>query len=367
MDACRTIEASNGTIRYDDQNRPVAIDLVTGRGSVNIDTLESILLLRDLRSLKMRCDQLHASQIARLSALQQLRELVLQDAAIDDTQLANILLGCTNLERLTLRRVRQISDTGLANLVRVATLTHLSLIEMPLSSETLTAVAKFSALESLDLRMSNAVDALSLSALRDMRRLRDLKLAGQNIDNDCLKVIAAIPRLECLTIEDASIDGNALTQLANTGDAGVRIRSLTLSRSPSLGDEDLRSLAGFTNLRHLVLRDLPVTGSFLTTLDTKDNLESLALNQTFLSEEAFAEIAKCRGLKRLELSHNFLSPLALKKIGHLENLEHLNLSHCALADEQLAALSSLTQLRTLNLDGNPGVSQEMANALHTRF
>jgi hypothetical protein len=184
-----------------------------------------------------------------------------------------------------------------------------------------------------------------------------LKLGGYGIDNDAMTIVAALPHLESLTVEDAAIGSPSIVRLSESPAAG-RITSLSFARCSGLDDDALAGLAGFRHLRRLWLRDVPVTGVFLSKLPTRDQFEVLALNQTFLGDEAFEAIAACRGLKRLELAQTSLSPDAVRKISGLSDLEYLNLANCGLNDAAIAPLAALKHLKILVVDGNPGVSPD---------
>ncbi|NOX53729.1 MAG: hypothetical protein GXP27_04700, partial [Planctomycetes bacterium] len=234
-------------------------------------------------------------------------------------------------------------------------LTHLSLIEVPITGAAVRTIARMPRLASLDLRSCPRITSADLAELAESPRLKELKLGGYGVNDQTLAALAHLSHLESLTLEDADLHAAGLRQLASS-DAAGRIRLLSFARCASLDDEALTTLRAFANLRHLSLRDVPVTGRFLVGQPWLDQLEVLVLNQTFLTDEGFQAIAACRNLKRLELAQNALSAEAIEVIASLSRLEVLNLSECGLTDEMLQPLARLARLRTLMVDGNPELS-----------
>ncbi len=352
------IEARGGTLRCDSRGQPIEIDLTVGRGSADAVALNAILDCPDLRVLRIRAGQLAGEDLARIETLANIEELAFLEAAVTDQGLANLVTGLPSLRRLTLRNTPKIGDRGISRLAALPHLTHLALIELTVTGSAVEAIADFPAVVSLDLRMCNNIHADQLAVLAKAPRLRELKLGGHGINDAAMAVVATLPQLESLTVEDASVGAEGLNQLATNRQAASRIHTLAFARCSALTDDALGSLSSFGQLRRLTMRDTPVTGDFLRSLASPERLELLALNQTFLTDEAFDAIAACQALKRLELAQSYLTPQAMEKIATLSNLRYLNLSECGLNDQLLESLSGLTFLTTLVVNGNPDVSPE---------
>ncbi|MHC4403269.1 MAG: leucine-rich repeat domain-containing protein [Planctomycetota bacterium] len=352
------IERCGGALACDADGEPVEIDLAVGRGSADEAAFEAALACPALERLRVRAGRLSADALWKIAALTSLEELALFDAPIDDDCLGKLAHGLPALRRLALRNTFHVTDRGISALAPLAQLTHLTLIDLGIGNEALGSIARLPALASLDLRMCSHVNAAGLAALADAGKLGELKLGGHGIDDAAMGIVAALPRLNSLTVEDASITADGFARLAHKGDAAERIQTLCFARCFGLNDDALGPLEAFANLRRLTLRDLPVTGAFLTKLPSPERLELLSLSQTFLAGEAFGRVAACRNLKRLELAQNLLTPDALKKIATLSELEYLNLSECGIGDDELELLVGLDKLKTLIVDGNPSVSQE---------
>lgn len=365
----RAIERCGGSLRCDDQGRLIEVDLLAGRASADAAALDALQGCPDVKILRARSGRLDASQFSAIASLTGLEDLMLQDAAIDDNTLINLVVNLPHLRRLTLRNAPEVTDRAITELARRSALTHLALIDMQITGRSLQQIASMASLVFLDLRMCHDIQGAELAVLSAVPKLKELKLGGSGIDNAALAVVSTLPHLQRLAIEDAAIDGDGISQLAGIESTASRLEALTFARCSALTDDQLRSLAAFRNLRQLTLRDVPITGLFLHSLHSTDELELLSLNQTFLVEEAFERIATCRNLKRLELAQNILTPQAMESIGTLTKLEYLNLTDCAISDDLLERLAGLPKLQTIIVAGNPDVSREAVADLlgqHTR-
>ena len=80
------------------------------------------------------------------------------------------------LRRLTLRNTPDVTDDGIAALVTLRKLAHLTLIELQITGEALPRMANFPSLVSLDLRMCNNLRRDALANLAEAPKLRELKL-----------------------------------------------------------------------------------------------------------------------------------------------------------------------------------------------
>ena len=358
----QAVDACGGVLRCDADGQPVEVDFVAPRAVADQAAFSAIVACPSLRTVRLIAGQVSADELSRLGQLPALEQLVLQDTRATDATLQTLANGCRRLHRLTLRNAPGVTDAGLAALARFPELTHLALIDLPITGAALREVAGLPRLVSLDLRSCSGITAADLSLLARMPHLKELKLGGFGVNDETLAVVVRLPHLESLTVEDADLHAAGLRQLASS-DAAGRIRLLSFARCASLDDEALATLRAFAALRHLSLRDVPVTGRFLAGQPWLDQLEVLILNQTFLTDEGFKAIAACRNLKRLELVQNALSAEAMEAIASLSRLEVLNLSECGLTDEMLQPLARLTRLRTLITDGNPELSVEAVRAV----
>ncbi|WP_168566115.1 DUF6807 family protein [Crateriforma spongiae] len=351
----QAIEDCGGHLELDDQGRPIKVDLAADRGSADQAGFDAAIQCKTLTSLRLRAPGLSEADLAKIRSLSSLQELSLQDVRIDDDFVADVIAKLADLRRLTLRNTPGVSK--LQAIASLPNLTHLSLIDLPIDGPSLDALATAAKLAALDLRLCSRLSGRDFDALHDVANLKDLKLGGYGIDNESMRSIASIDKLSNLTIEDASIDAVGIQALAPI--AG-QLQALSFARCAALDDTALQFVSRLPSLRSLMLRDMPVTGTFLKSLAAPANLETLGLRQTFLIDETFDAIAQCGELKRLDLPENFLPPGAIAKIATLSKLQILNLSSCSLDNASLEPLKQLQNLQTLHLDGNPNLSRDAA-------
>ncbi len=357
----RAVDACGGVVQLDGAGRPVLADFVSPRAPASVEAFDQVVATPTLKVLRLIGSQVPEERLGRLTQLSRLTELVLQDAPVTDHLLAQ-LADRLPLTRLTLRNAPLVTDDGLTSLAKLKTLTRLALIDSQIEGTALQALARLPRLTSLDLRQCPNVGADDLLALADAPRLSELKLGGYQVDTQVLAAVAKLPRLKSLTVEDASVDGAGLRALAHS-QAAARLEALSFARCSSLDDDALTALSEFPNLRQLVLKDLPVTGTFLSQMPWLENLQTLVLSQTFADEDALASLRRCRSLKRLELAQVPLTERTLKTIAGLTSLEQLDLSECGLNDEMVEPLRRLPNLRAVRLDGNPDLSPETLQSL----
>ncbi len=351
------IRKSFGTFEKDARGRVVAVDLAGGRTSVDDATLSEVLRLPDLKKLSLSGTGLSSETLRKIENLQFLEELFLQDTPTTDEEIVRLVKKRLALKRLRLRRLPHVGDRGITALAGLRELRVLALLEMPgLTTVGLAAIVEVPSVRSLDLRGNANLKADDYGLLREMKGLTELKIGGFSIDDSVLEVVVALPELNSLTIEDAKFSPEKLTALFENESFARRIKTLGFSRMlGSVNDRTLAELKRFPNLRHLLLKQILINGSFLSEL--KMPLETLTLDRAMLKPQAFEEIARMTSLKKLNLSGVFLSAEAIERIASLPHLESLDLSGCMLRGEMLAPLKNRPQLQELNLEGNPELGE----------
>lgn len=362
--AIRTaIQNAGGTLACDASGQPVAIDLASGRVAADRQSFQAVLDCSSLKSLRLHAGQLDAADLNAILDLRQLEDLLLQEADLPETFFQDLAERLGKLRRLTVRGLPTLAENSLRELNKLNRLESLALIDLPITDEALRAVAELPHLRSVDLRQCSSLTPEGLRVLSRCADLEELKLSGPLAGNEAAQMVASFPALRRLTFEDGSIDATGLAALVENSGIAERLETLSIARCLNLTDEAMTNVARLIHLRHLVLRDVPVTGAFLAELPHRNQFETLALNQTFLDEQAFEALAGCRKLKRLELVQNLLTPEAIGVISQLSSLEYLDISQCGVDDDQIAPLAKLPHLTTLIAEGNPGVSAEMVRQL----
>lgn len=244
-------------------------------------------------------------------------------------------------ERLTSELIKPLGEmTGLKTLV-IESRRGARQDETRLSHELFAAVGKISALERLEL--STAIDGKSLSSLANLRNLKSLCLANcrstsaseaRRLSRECLAAIGRITSLEQFELAGMDVDS-----------------------------EDLARLAGLTKLKSLRLHNVINSSDFSVILDDFDSppppllrrlpalpqLESLALESSYVDGRDLARLAILPRLKSLSLIDNHLSDVDLVSLARLKLLEELAFSDHVLSAAWLESLIENKQLKRLHL------------------
>ena len=340
--ALARIGAAGGSAKLDGSGLAVEIDLASERVFADEQAVLAVLEFPRLKKLRLAVSSVSTETLARLAALENLEELLLQDAPLADQGLAALLEKMPELRRLTLRRLSGVTDAGLEAVAGCGRLEVLALIEMSqLSGAGLERIARIEGLRSLDLRNCGRLASGDLARLTAMAGLAELKLGGPMIDDGVLVALASLPRLESLAIEDAEITSACLDRLAEVEGAPARLRSLALARCFGVTDETLQSIGKFPNLETLATNDIMLTGAFLETLGKSDGrlppLKTLVLANAFLTDEPVAHLPKLfPGLVRLDLRGNLgITDKSREVFEQLPDLKQLQLEGTAVSGDGL--------------------------------
>ena len=363
------IRAAGGTVTRDAGGRLTGVDLAACRTPADEKLAQAALRLPGLEVLRLSLNAISDETLGQLAAQKQLTELALRDVPLTDGQLARLLGNLPRLERLALRRVNGVSDAGLDALALPPRLEVLALVEIDVSGKALAKLHRLDRLRSLDLRKCETLKADDYRSLVAMKSLRELKLAGPSADDRTMEVVAAMPAIESLVVEDSPVSAEAVQRLAQGGGLAGRMRSLAFARCYGVSDDALRVLGTMPRLESLSIRKCPVSGDFLARwtdapAEEVPKLRTLVINGAFLSEKAVAALPRfAPTLRRLDLSRVMLSPGSIKSIGELDGLDSLLLSQCSLTDEAIRPIANLKKLTTLDLSGNFGITDKSAGLL----
>ena len=157
-----SIAQCGGTLKWDKQGR-FEVDLLAGRATADGAAIDALRDCPDVRILRARLGKVSVDQLLTISTLTELQELMLQDAAIDDNTLIEIAGSLPYLSHLTLRNAPNVTDRAITAIAGQPQLTHLALIDMQITGQSVKQMATMELLETLDLRMCQGIhgDALA--------------------------------------------------------------------------------------------------------------------------------------------------------------------------------------------------------------
>lgn len=129
-----------------------------------------------------------------------------------------------------------------------------------------------------------------------------------------------------------------------------RANERTIATLKSFGAVVLPVSAGSNYLSVTIMSNTPITNDVLAQLDgIKDQLISLRLSYTNISDKEIINISKLRELNWLYLDHTNISDSAAVEITKLSNLRYLNLVATSITDNALASLIALKNLKRIYL------------------
>jgi len=175
----------------------------------------------------------------------------------------------------------------------------------------------------------------SLRFLSSLNDLTELSMTGCRFRNDDLSIIASIPNLQRLTLDDCSLSTVSGLETA---------QSLTYL---NLANNTIRNLEPLAYL--MKLQEIDLQHNALTSLTSLSGLTELkALNVSYNSLTSVTPIATCTKLTRLDATNNAIA--SLSGIDNLPALGYLSVNHNDLTD--LSVVSGLTTLKELHIANN---------------
>lgn len=207
------------------------------------DLAKGLAGLRDLRSLSISCEdmtnagmkhigglsrlrqllicgdfhagaQITAAGFAELSALRELQELRIAYIDLDDDSIRAV----SKLPKLTSLDVEatgeNVTDQGMDDLARVASLKRLSIRGWGYTDRGLAALGRLRALEYLYLYANECVDGSGLRALKDAPKLREIDLFCIPVTDKALKEIAGLNQLKTLRLGNSIVTDAGMESLA---------------------------------------------------------------------------------------------------------------------------------------------------------
>ncbi len=223
-------------------------------------------------------------------------------------------------------RASWVSDSDIARLADIPTLSRLDLSQTRISDHGLRQLKNAPAITDLDLRYAELITGEGMSALKTWKHLKRLDLEGTKISDSALQHLSTLSSLESLNIACVLVT-----------DAG------------------LESLTALTNLKELILGGNKLTDAGLQSLRQLRGLTSLDLGGAQREDSgiwlvSFAQpgldaISTLKDLKQLRLQGTLISASGLETLKDLR-LELLDLHDCSrIGDDAIPILAAFSTLR----------------------
>ncbi len=348
----------------DEQLLPLGLNTIepmgiawTRRGRMNVEYLverfpkQVAVYLRD-------SDEHDLSDFKEIDATEHLVLWDVSDSVFDRLQ---SLHNLNDLSASGLTGHAVISLSGLAGL-RSADLVRSTTINDAVWKE----FAEKSNVESLSLHLMRLTDA-SLCHIAQMKRVRELDIAGSPISDEGIislsanKSIVELALVETLITDGAlihlkSIPGLKWLDLSDTGVTDGGVSALQAARpdleikyhseAPDLADlkatiEEVKS--GKTT--YFAVAGWKIQDRHLSELGELTGIESLALNAHHLTDATLARVESLQRLKELDVSSSLITGHGLRHLAKLPKLRTLTLDDRQVDDEALGVLKKLPTLK----------------------
>ena len=192
----------------------------------------------------------------------------------------------------------------------------------------------------------------SVELLKNCADLKDLSLENTSIRNPAGKIFASYPVLERLTLRRATfMDDEGLIALTKS----PKLRYLTLLYC-NFSDDGMKAVATMKDLRLLDIRgNSRITDAGVGELKTLTVLRALRLRNMLLTDAAFEALADMKALRVLSIEDSAdVTDAGVAMICKYCPLEEFDLFRCAgISDECMKAIGTLKNLKRLKLRGSP--------------
>jgi len=333
----QALEDAFGAVERDSLGNIIGVDLAQDRASATDDVLELALTLPNLKKFRLAGGTISTEAFTKLKMQPDLEELFLQDMVIKDEEFILVISALPKLRRLTLRRLPNISDAGIKPLFQFLTLRQLAFIDMPITGFAFQAIEESTPLAALDVRNCAQLIPNDYEHLLRLPQLVDLKIGGFAVNDRCLEIVALLPALKGLTLDDSMISAKGFEKLMTDSRFADSLETLVLNRNMALSDDALLRIGNLPQLKRLILGDAMITGKFLVQLaeneQLRPKLNDLALRKTLLTEEAIASFKRYPELQSVQITGIALSKREVETLFSLSQLERLDLSDCFFDEE----------------------------------
>lgn len=356
---CEKIRNAGGKLEVQNDGIVTGVEFSGDRVVPDDALLEEALGIPGLKKIRVGPGDYPRTALNKIAFQVDLEELWLEGTLTEDEDLRLYANSLPKLRRIRLRRLANVLDEGVIPLASLKELRILAIIEMRITGDSIEAISRMKSLSSLDLRDCYGLGIEDYAKLSAMPQLEELKLGGYGIGDGILERLGSFPKLNRLTLENAQVTPEGFVKFLETGDRARGMRGLELSKTPLIDDAALSNLKKCTNLRSLVIRDIPVSGIFLKELSSAGiPLETLFMDRTHINPEAFAALPKFSRLKKINLYEAYIDAGLIAIFSQIPELEVLELPQCRLEDGMLDSLVSCRNLRSIDIRGNPGLSEK---------
>ena len=290
--------------------------------------------------------------LEHLAGLQAVRKLRLNETGVTDAGMVLVAKAST-LQDLDLRGCK-ISNAALEPLAALTGLKALRLSGKSgatnVDDDGMIHVGKLTNLKALLLDYLWVGDA-GLEALKDLKDLEELYLAGTLVGDDCTERLKQFPKLRKVRLSQASsLSAVGLEHLAGI----TTLEDLDLSENSQIFDEGLTHLSGLTALKRLNLWRVQIGDTGVEKLKGLTALEWLNLDNTMLSDAGLPFLKDMTELTFLHLGSTSVTDEGLSNLEGLTKLKDLKVTRTNVTETGVASLKKKlpnTQIQLVYIEG----------------
>lgn len=324
------------------QENPELLALVLNNRAVKDLSFLKLLPANSLRIVCFSFTKLDDEDLEKLSSLFWLPALDLSSSQVRDAGLKH-LSRLKEMSDLYLDSLA-IEGEGLKYLKDCPKLSLLSLNDCHLKEQHLSKLSQLKSLRHLFLK-SSCLNDKNFRLLLELKNLQSLDLELCRISDDSIELLLQKLPLEKLVIRNTPVTGSFLRRISKT-----KLSSLDLANCNFAGCKR----AQFPQtLKILSLKGLSGISDDFVRQSNLEKLGLLDLSKTKITAACLPKLSESKDLKELRLGNLDLSGAELKVLTKLENLKTLNLIACKLNSSQLGFLLAMKSLSGLDLSHNP--------------
>jgi hypothetical protein len=189
--------------------------------------------------------------------------------------------------------------------------------------------------------------------LADLPYLQRVELWGDAVQNDALRYLSGLQKLESIALTRASIDDNGLELLARHRG----LRELTLWQCYEISDRGIRRLGRLSNLEIWVLKETRrITGASLIVARRMTKLRALGLDGSSITDDGIQALGPHPSLEYLSLEMTLITDQSLEYIKRMPKLKHLDVMNTRVTEEGVDALRKARPDLDIDSGQSPPVS-----------
>lgn len=345
--------AERQVIRLIAPDRRAAEWALSMRGSVEIQPLRG-----DVKEVKRSADlpdsrfrlirvvvdynpDLKGDDLENLSGLRNLDSVTMRGSAGLTDAGFKYIEDLTSLTEIDFASSPNLSDAGCAYLTKLKNLKVVFLYNCPLSDRGLHALRFAENMELLCLHNTQVSEEAIIEFVTSHKKLASMGFDGTAFGNRALAKIASCRRLQKLDVNRTHVTDEGLRHLVGQdslwwlGIGGTRVSREGLSAA----------FRGLPKLRILLLRGLPwFSGADIETLRPLQNLETLDLRETAITDRGMHDLLQFKNLTYLSLERTSVTDAALEELVKLPKVRVITLIGTKVTEAGLAkARSALPQ------------------------